>query len=491
MRMNVLALPWLELSVCVPLVGALCVAWVRDPVAASRWCLAFAGTTLACTLLVFAGSSLGGPPAGGGPWDVQPRLFGTRLLEVDALSAPLLPLVALLHLLTALATARTKMARFSFAWMLGGESLRLATYGCKAPWMLIGFLVAGAGLTWLELLRRGKPTRVYVMHMGLFVVCLVGGWACLDPAIPVQSATAASILMFAAVLVRSGTVPVHTWVTDLFEHASFGTALLFATPITGGYLAVRLVLPVAPDWVLAGISVVSLVTACYAAGMAVVQTEARRFFAFLFLSHASLVLVGMELHTPISLAGALFLWISVALSLGGLGLTLRALEARFGRLTLSRFSGLYDHSPALAVCFLLTGLGSVGFPGTLGFVGTELLVDGAIGANPAVGVAIVLTAAINGIAVVRAYFLLFTGGQHVSSVSLAITPRERCAVLTLAILILGGGLAPQSGVASRYHAAENVLKDRAAYRSVSLGPAHRGDSVAGARLVRHLQPARQ
>jgi NADH-quinone oxidoreductase subunit M len=254
-------------------------------------------------------------------------------------------------------------------------------------------------------------------------------------------------------------------VTDLFEHASFGTALLFVTPITGAYLAVRLVLPVAPDWVLHGISVVSLVTACYAACMAAVQTEARRFFAFLFLSHTSLVLVGMELHTPISLTGALFLWLSVALSLSGLGLTLRALEARFGRLTLARFSGLYDHSPALAVCFLLTGLGSVGFPGTLGFVGTELLVDGAIGAMPAIGVAMVVAAAVNGIAVVRAYFLLFTGGRHVSSVSLAITLRERVAVLTLAALILGGGLAPQPGVVSRYEAAVSILKDRAARRS--------------------------
>jgi ABC-type dipeptide/oligopeptide/nickel transport system ATPase component len=32
----------------------------------------------------------------------------------------------------------------------------------------------------------------------------------------------------------------------------------------------------------------------------------------------------------------------------------------------------------LAVCFLLTGLASVGFPGTLGFVGSEMLVDGAV-----------------------------------------------------------------------------------------------------------------
>src|SRR5262249_60934443 len=147
------------------------------------------------------------------------------------------------------------------------------------------------------------------------------------------------------------------------------------------------------------------------------------YFAFRFFTHPSLILVGMELHTPISLTGALFLWLSVALSLGGLGLTLRALEARFGRLSLSRYSGLYDHSPALAVCFLLTGLASVGFPGTLGFVGTELLMDGAVTASVWVGLAVIAAAALDGVAVLRADFLLFTGGGDASTVSLGIRRR--------------------------------------------------------------------
>ncbi|HVT26691.1 MAG TPA: proton-conducting transporter membrane subunit, partial [Lacipirellulaceae bacterium] len=142
---------------------------------------------------------------------------------------------------------------------------------------------------------------------------------------------------------------------------------------------------------------------------------------------------------------------------------------RFGRLSLRQFSGLYDHSPALAVCFLLTGLGCVGFPGTLGFVGMELLVEGAMGASPAIAIAIVLTAAVNGIAVLRAYFLLFGGGRRISTLSLAITTPERCAALTLAVLILGGGLFPQAGIVSRYRAAEAALKDSAALRPGSDG----------------------
>jgi NADH-quinone oxidoreductase subunit M len=147
--------------------------------------------------------------------------------------------------------------------------------------------------------------------------------------------------------------------------------------------------------------------------------------------------------------------------LGGLGLTLRALEARFGQLSLARFLGLYEHSPVLAVSFLLTGLASVGFPGTLGFIATEMLVDGAVEASLYLGVAVVLAAALNGIAVVRAYLLLFTGTRHVSTISLRVGPRERVAILTLAILILVGGLFPQPGIASRHEAAQAILKDRA------------------------------
>jgi NADH-quinone oxidoreductase subunit M len=150
----------------------------------------------------------------------------------------------------------------------------------------------------------------------------------------------------------------------------------------------------------------------------------------------------------------------VALSLTGLGLSLRAVEARVGPLHLNDYQGLYELSPALAVCFLLSGLASVGFPGTLGFVSTELLVDGAVEVNLYLGLAVALTAAFNSIAVLRVYFLLFTGKRRTSTIPLQITFREWAAVLTLAALIVGGGLLPQPGVRSRYNAAHDSFAAR-------------------------------
>jgi NADH-quinone oxidoreductase subunit M len=481
--MNVWTLPWLEIAIGVSLLGSAVVSRFREPARAFLWGLGCTGAALACALLASLGVLSGAAPAAG--WSVQPHLFGRPLFGVDQLTAPLVVLVALLHFLTALATGRTKMRRFSLSWSLACLAIRLAIFSCTEPWVLIGLLAAETVPGYLELRNRGKPTRVYLLHMGAFVGLLVLGWAFADPSAGAGTQTAwATVPLLAAVLIRCGTVPAHCWVTDWFEHASFGNALLFVAPLTGVYAAIRLILPIAPDWILSGIGLFSLATAVYAAAMALVQQETRRFFAYLFFGHASLVLVGLELHTVISLTGALCLWISVALSLAGLGLTLRALEARVGRLSLASFHGLYDHSPMLGICFALTGLASVGFPGTLGFLATDIVVDGALGASPWVGLGMVVAAALNGIAIVRAYFRLFTGARHTSTVSLQVGLRERFAVLTLTAVILGGGLFPQLGVASRHRAAVDILRQRERRGQAPGGVAGTADGAPAAAPLR-------
>ena len=440
--MNVLHLPWLELAVAISLIGPPCLSALRHPDHIYRWSVALIGATFGCTALAWLAFYVDVPPNSLVRWSIQPALFGRQIFGLDELNAPLLPTVGLLHLLTALSTSRTFVRRFSFSWSMVAETLSLLKFSCREPWILIALLAVSTVPPYVELLNRRRPTRVYVLHMALFVGLLVLGWL----AVTLEGGTAARAPWWAvapllvAILVRCGTVPMHCWVTDWFERASPGIALLFLAPLSGVYAAVRLVLPIGPGWVLSSIGLLSLFTAVYAAAMATIQRETRRFFAHLFLSHSSLVLVGLELHTELSLTASLCLWFSVMLSMGGFGLTVRALEARFGRLSLSDFHGLYEHSPMLAVFFLLTGLASVGFPGTLGFISIELLVDSAVEASPYVGIIVIAAGALNAIAVMRAYFFLFTGARHVSSVSLKITKREQAAVLSLSALILGGGL---------------------------------------------------
>lgn len=465
--MTELHLPWLELSLLLPLLGALQVWRLRDPETARKVCVAVCGLTLGCAVGAWFDFYTLGVVEAHDRWDLPARLLHHDVLVVDELSAPLLPLAALLYLLTAVVTLRTKVRRFSFAGMLVSEALLLALLSCREPWAVTALLAAGTLPPLCELRARRKPTRVYVLHMALFVVLLVAGGMLVATSDRSQPLFIVGVsLLLAGVLVRCGIVPLHCWMTDLFEHAAFGTALLFVTPIPGAYAAVRLVLPIAPDGVLRSIGLLSLITAVYAAGMALVQKETRRFFCYLFLSHSALVLVGLEIATPVGLTGALCVWLSVGLALAGFGLTLRALEARRGRLSLVDYNGLHEHTPVLAACFLLTGLASVGFPGTFGFVGVELLVDGAVQAYPYVGVAVGLAAALNGIAVLQAYFRLFAGPHHRSSVSLHMGVRERVAVLTLAALIILGGLFPQPGVRSRHQAAMTLARQRKTLQTV-------------------------
>jgi NADH-quinone oxidoreductase subunit M len=194
--------------------------------------------------------------------------------------------------------------------------------------------------------------------------------------------------------------------------------------------------------------------------MALVQIEARRFFAFLFISQSSLVLAGLEIANQIGMTGALCIWLEIGLSLGGLALTLRAVEARIGRISLEQYNGLFDQMPILGSLFLLTGLASIGFPGGLSFVGMELLVEGTVDVYPLVGAIIVLATVINGVALLRAYFRIFTGTRHVATVSIAARPAERVVAITLSLLILVVGIWPSAAIRSRYHAAESVLRIR-------------------------------
>lgn len=472
--MTELHLPWLELAILAPAIGAL-VAWqIREPERVQRASLAFGGLTLLFATGAWLDFGSLHIHEAHDRWSFFDHYLGVEPFVIDELSAPLFPMAALISLVTSLTTLRTKLRRFPFSLSLVAEAILLATLSCRNPWGIIALLAAGVTPVLWELYTRGKPLRVFAIHMALCIGMLVVGWTLVERTPPgeVPSRVALALLM-GAVLIRSGIVPAHCWMTDLFEHATFGRALLFVTPMVGVYAAIRLILPIAPEWALRGIALVSLVTAVYAAGMALVQREARRFFCYLFLSHSSLVLVGLEIATPLGLTGALCLWISVGLAMTGFGLTLRSVEARKGRISLSEFHGLYEHMPALAAFFLLTGLASIGFPGTIGFVGAELLVEGAVDVAPWIGLAVVAAAALNGIAVLQAYFRVFTGKRYFPTISLRSRGPERLAILILAALILGGGLYPQPGLASRHHAAVQIIEARRHLASAPTADARR------------------
>jgi NADH-quinone oxidoreductase subunit M len=181
------------------------------------------------------------------------------------------------------------------------------------------------------------------------------------------------------------------------------------------------------------------------------------------MSQSALVMAGLDCTSEGALAGGLLVWLSAGLAFAGLARCVLVLEARRGRLDLRTFHGGYERMPLLAITFLGMGLACTGFPGTLGFVGQELLVDGAVEEFPVMGFAIVAASALTGLAVMRMYFSLFCGRPSpptAASLRVGLTPREAWTFVALVIALVGFGVAPRPLVDSRFVAASEILQVR-------------------------------
>ena len=95
--MNLSALSWLELTLLLPILGALVVSFIKIPAVAMRTSLSFfiaVLLTAAATNLAFSGT----------------KIAWLKHFAVDDLAAPMLPVLALLHLLTLLGTAKSRVS---------------------------------------------------------------------------------------------------------------------------------------------------------------------------------------------------------------------------------------------------------------------------------------------------------------------------------------------------------------------------------------------
>jgi NADH-quinone oxidoreductase subunit M len=276
--------------------------------------------------------------------------------------------------------------------------------------------------------------------------------------------TAALWLIAVAALVRKGIVPFHAWVPEVFDRGRLGPAILFNAPQVGAYMTVVLIVPRASPDLLRVIALLALGTAVYGAALALVQRSARRACGYLFMSQSALVMAGLDCTSVTALTGGLLVWLSAGLGFAGLARSVLVLEARRGRLDLTRHHGGYERMPVLAVSFLALGLACTGFPGTLGFIGQDLLVEGAVDAFPVMGFAIVAASALTGLAVLRMYFSLFCGRSDERAhpgLSLGSRPREAWTFVALVVTLIALGLVPRPLVDSRVRASEEILRVRA------------------------------
>jgi NADH-quinone oxidoreductase subunit M len=392
---------------------------------------------------------------------------GEAVVRVDTLSSVLLPFAAGLWLLTVAVTPRAVLDRAGLRRTALATLLTLASFLTESAIVLLLLWMASV---WTFVSAVSDPAhraqrRIAAAYLGFSTVFFgVGVVLLVGPGVRnTRIETAAMWLIVIAALVRKGIVPFHAWLPEVFDHGRLGPSILFNAPQVGAYVTVVLIVPRASPELLRLIAILALGTAVYGAALALVQTSARRACGYLFMSQSALVMAGLDCTSSEALAGGLLVWLSAGLAFAGLARAVLVLEARRGRLDLTTYHGGYERMPVLAVAFLTMGLACTGFPGTLGFLGQELLVNGAVGAFPVMGFAVVIASALTGLAVLRMYFSLFCGRPDVrahSGVRLGLTRSEAWTFVAVVIALVGFGIVPRSLVDSRFAASDEILRLR-------------------------------
>ena len=389
------------------------------------------------------------------------------VIRVDTLSAVFLPFAAGLWLLTVAVTPRASLDRGGVLRTALATLITLASFLTESAVVLL-FLSVASVWTFMAALQdsaHGYQRRIAGVYLGSSTLLFAIGVVLMAGPGAQRTGTAGIWCIVIAALIRKGIVPFHAWVPEVFDHGRLGPAILFSAPQLGAYMTVVLIVPRASPEALRLIAILALGTAVYGAALALVQTSARRACGYLFMSQSALVMAGLDGRSESALAGGLLVWLSAGLAFAGLARCVLVLEARRGRLDLRTFHGGYERMPLLAITFLGMGLACTGFPGTLGFVGQELLVDGAVDEFPVMGFAIVVASALTGLAVLRMYFSLFCGRASPPAepgLRFGLTRRETWTFVALVIALVGFGLVPRPLVDSRFAAAAEILRFREA-----------------------------
>lgn len=310
----------------------------------------------------------------------------------------------------------------------------------RGPIGLAVLWATSALIAWLELrdmksvASRPRIARLFaIYHLPSAVAFGLGAFLLL------QQQTAAGVaLVLIGIGIREAVIPLHSWFPPFVQYAPLGLVVAFFAPQLGVYAHLELLRGQLPDELAHGVASLGAVTAILAAALGVAQTDARRALAYLVMSQTGLVAFGLDTTSAIAQIGALLTWQVIGVATAGFAMTLASLQARRGELSLRTPSGSFTQAPRMAVAFLFMGFASVGLPLTLGFVAEDLLVQGSVQEFPILAFALIVATALNGVSVMRAFFMLFSGSsRHLGERDLM---RREAGTLTvvMATLLLGG-----------------------------------------------------
>ena len=192
--------------------------------------------------------------------------------------------------------------------------------------------------------------------------------------------------LFASFAVKVPMWPVHTWLPDAHVEAPTAGSMVLAGVLLkyGAYGFIRFSLPILPEateFFTPLIFSLSVVAVIYTSLVALAQEDMKKLIAYSSVAHMGFVTIGIFSLNTQGLEGALLVMLSHGVVSAALFLCVGVIYDRCHSRDITHYGGLVHRMPVYAFVFLLFTLASVGLPGTSGFVGEFLALVGAYQVN--------------------------------------------------------------------------------------------------------------
>jgi NADH-quinone oxidoreductase subunit M len=401
------SLPWLSLSIWLPILfGVLLLALRSAGAGTVRW-LALLGSVVSTLVTIplmlnFDASTAGLQFVERVSWITRPNAH--YYLGVDGISLWFIPLTAFTTVIAVLAGWKAVEDRLPqyYAAFLILSGLMVGVF-CAADGLLFYvFFEATLIPMYLIIGVWGGPRRVYAA-VKFFLYTLLGSLLMLVALVYLYQAAGGTfeirawqqlplgltaqiflfLAFFAAFAVKVPMWPVHTWLPDAHVEApTAGSVVLAAIMLKlGAYGFVRFSLPIAPDasHELAPLVIfLSLVAVVYVGFVALVQTDMKKLVAYSSIAHMGFVTLGFFIFSPIGVEGALAQMISHGFVSGAMFLCIGVMYDRTHSRNIADYGGVVNTMPRFAAFMMLFAMANCGLPATSGFVGEFLVILGAV-----------------------------------------------------------------------------------------------------------------
>lgn len=259
------------------------------------------------------------------------------------------------------------------------------------------------------------------------------------------------LAFFASFAVKMPMWPVHTWLPDAHVEAPTAGSVILAGVLLkmGGYGFLRFSLPMFPeasDLLAPMVYWLSVVAIIYTSLVALVQEDMKKLIAYSSVAHMGFVTLGIFTATTQGVEGGIFQMLSHGIISAALFLCVGVVYDRLHTREISRYGGLVKNMPKYATVFMVLMLGSVGLPGTSGFVGEFLALLGTFQVNNVVAV-FATTGVVLGAAYMLILYRRIVFGEQVNKDAAMMSDlnrREIFMFVPLVLMVLWFGVQPQA-----------------------------------------------